>query len=117
MPVTVRIQNFQSIEQADLHVQGFVALAGPNNAGKSAVARAIRGVFANTPSEALVRKGATSMRVEVEFGDGRSVAWGREGGRPVYQVGGGPPIFPGRDVPAEVQALGIRPVEVGADTC
>lgn len=115
MPTRIRIQNFQSIQDADITVQGFTALAGPNNAGKSAVARAIRGVFLNVPAEPMVRSGTDSMRVEVDFGDGQ-VAWGRDGDRPYYEVGGAQ-VRPGRDIPPEVQALGIRPVEVGSDKC
>ena len=116
MSVRVVIRNFQSIEHAELDVQGFTALAGPNNAGKSAVARAIRGAFSNAPAEALVRRGSSDMRVEIHFGDGQSVAWGRDK-RPYYEICGAPPIYPGRDVPAEVLALGVRPIQVGADTC
>lgn len=117
MPVRVVIRNFQSLESAEMEVSGFTALCGPNNAGKSAVARALRGVFSNTPSEALVRRGAQEMRVEVDFGGGARLAWGRADKRPYYQVGELAPVYPGRDVPPEVGVLGVRSIQVGADTC
>ncbi len=116
MPVRFRLKNFQAYEDAEVEVSGLTAVAGPNNGGKSALARAIRASFQNTPSAHLVRRGAPQMEVEVDLGDSR-FTWGRDGGskgRPMYRVGGAT-LYPGREVPPQVREAGIRSVEVGGE--
>ena len=43
----VKIENYQSIKEADFEVKGLTAITGANNTGKSACARAIAGAFSN----------------------------------------------------------------------
>lgn len=118
MPVKIRLKNFQAYESAEVEVRGLTAVAGPNNGGKSSVARAVRAAFQNLPSAHLVRRGASQMEVEVDLGDFQ-FTWGRgtggkNKGRPTYQVGGST-VFPGKEVPDEVKRVGIRPVEIGGE--
>ena len=116
MPARFRLKNFQAYEDTEVEVSGLTAVAGPNNAGKSALARAIRAAFQNTPSAHLVRRGAPQMEVDVDLGDVQ-FQWGRDGGakgRPFYRLGGSP-VYPGREVPPQVRDAGIRSVEIGGD--
>lgn len=116
MPARFRLKNFQAYEDTEVEVSGLTAVAGPNNAGKSALARAIRASFQNTPSAHLVRRGAPQMEVDVDLGDVQ-FQWGRDGGakgRPFYRLGGSP-VYPGREVPPQVRDAGIRSVEIGGD--
>lgn len=116
MPVRFHLKNFQAYEDTEVEVSGLTAVAGPNNAGKSALARAIRASFQNTPSAHLVRRGAPQMEVDVDLGDAR-FQWGREGGakgRPFYRLGGSV-VYPGREVPPQVRAAGIRSIDIGGD--
>jgi DNA repair ATPase RecN len=75
MAIKVRVQNFQSIKDATLVVDGFTAITGPNNTGKSAFLRALQGLFRNTRGSSFVRHGATHCTVCVTFEDGKSVTW------------------------------------------
>lgn len=116
MPARFRLKNFQAYEDTEVEVSGLTAVDGPNNAGKSALARAIRASFQNTPSAHLVRRGAPQMEVDVDLGDVQ-FQWGRDGGakgRPFYRLGGSP-VYPGREVPPQVRDAGIRSVEIGGD--
>lgn len=116
MPARFRLKNFQAYEDTEVEVSGLTAVAGPNNAGKSALARAIRASFQNTPSAHLVRRGTSQMEVGVDLGDVQ-FQWGRDGGakgRPFYRLGGSP-VYPGREVPPQVRTAGIRSVEIGGD--
>ena len=115
MPVTVRIRNVQSIRDATLRVEGFTVVTGPNNSGKTASQRAVRGVFTNASPGPLVRHGESHLTVDLTFGDGHSVKW--EKGEKVnrYTVDGKVLTTVGRGAPAEVTALGVCEVKAGSD--
>lgn len=122
MPVTIHVQNFQSLEDVKVTVDGFTAITGRNNSGKTALMRAVRCVFSNSWNDSYIRHGADSVRIEIDFGDGNKVV--REKGKGVnkYTVTTpteGEQVFEklGRgEVPPEVAALGVRPVQLGPDT-
>jgi hypothetical protein len=116
MPVKIRVQNFQSISDAELTVDRFTVVTGSNNLGKSAVIRAVRGCFANTGGDSFVRHGTDKLSVSVSLDDGQEIVW--EKGpkiKPSYKING--KLFhPGREKPEEVAALGVRPIQIGGLT-
>jgi exonuclease SbcC len=112
MPVTIRARNFQSIEDAELKVSGLTVVTGANNSGKSALMRAIRGVFENPGGDAFVRHGTDAFAVDLDFGDA-TVTWSKGPKvKPTYVIGG-KTIHPGRGVPDEVTDLNVAPVKAG----
>lgn len=117
MPVRIRVRNFQSIVDAEIEVVGFTVVTGPNNSGKTAFIRAVQGLYSNPGGDAFVRHGAEKLVVDMTFvDDGQSVRW--EKGpkvKPTYTVAG-KVLHPGRGVPDEVLALGVRPIQVGPMT-
>ena len=48
MGTKVRVQNYQSIEDAEIELEGLTVITGTNNSGNSAVLRAVAGVFSTT---------------------------------------------------------------------
>jgi len=81
----------------------------------TALLRAIRGVFQNTPGTSFIREGESSCQVTVNLGD-HKVTWFKGTGkkdRPTYIFDGGDPLYPGQAVPDEVQALGVVPIQAG----
>ena len=115
MAVRVRVKNFQSIKEAEITIDGLTAITGPNNTGKSAMLRAIRGVAENTRGTAFVRHGAAQCEVELTFEDGRTVKWIKgPKTKPTYIIDGGKPIHPGQGVPDEVKTLlGVHTITAG----
>ena len=116
MPVTIRVQNFQSIREAQVEVDRFTADHGTNNSGKTALQRAVRGVFQNTGGTAFIRHGEKRCSVEVDFGEDGKVRWEKGTGkrdRPTYVINDGDPIHPGSAVPDEVAAFGVVPIQAG----
>ena len=113
--IKVRIQNFQSIEDAEVEIDGFTVITGPNNSGKSALMRAIRGVFTNAPAGPLVRHGAKHLSVGLAFPDGSTVLWEKGSKLNRYTVNGKELSSVGRGVPPEVSALGIQEVKAASD--
>ena len=124
MPITVRVREFQSIEDATVVLDGFTVITGANNSGKTALVRAIRGVFTNAPAGPLVRHGAAHLTVEIDFQDGNTVKWEKgwekpgQKGKTVnrYTVNGQVLPSVGRGCPPEVLELGIRSIRAGTDT-
>lgn len=116
MPFTVHVENFQSLSDVTVAVDGFTVVTGTNNTGKSALMRAIRGAFQNARGTSYIRHGQTKSVVEITFDDGRKLRWEKgkgAGDKPTYVIDGGSPIHPGQAVPDEVRALGVKPIMVG----
>lgn len=110
----IKIKDFQSIKQADLEVRGFTVITGPNNSGKTAVIRAVRGALSNAGGASFVRHGAKHTSVTLEFPEGGTVTW-QKGNRGInrYSIDGKPFDNVGRAVPDEVGDKGIFPIQVG----
>lgn len=123
MAVRVRIQNFQSIEDQTIVIDGLTAITGTNNSGKTSAMRAIRGVFTNPPAGPLVRIGADHLTVALQFDDGTEVVWEKGWEKPDqkgktinrYVLNGKVLDLVGRGVPPEVQALGVQEIPAGSD--
>jgi len=114
MTVKVRVQNFQSIEDAEVEISGFTVVTGQNNGGKSALQRAIRGVFQNTKGSSFIRHGKAKSMVTVNLDDDHMVYWEKGlKSKPTYIVDNSNPIHPGQAVPDEVSDLGVRGIQAG----
>ena len=123
MAVRVRVQNFQSVEDAEVVIDGLTVVTGANNSGKTALMRAIRGVFTNAPAGPLVRHGAAHLSVALTFDDGTEVKWEKGWEKPNrkgktinrYTINGVGISNVGRGVPPEVEALGVREISASSD--
>ncbi len=60
--IEVEVRNFQSIEKAVVRLEGFTALVGRSNIGKSALVRAVKCALTGAPVSSFVRHGATCPR-------------------------------------------------------
>lgn len=108
-----KIRNFQSLESVDFVIDGLTVVTGANNAGKSAVMRAIRGLFQNSRNaKQFVRHGASQSDVLLDLGD-HTVRWEKSEKINRYTVDGKVLDKVGAGVPPEVSALGVQPVRVG----
>lgn len=122
--VKVKVKNVQSIEDATIVVEGFTTITGTNNSGKTAVMRAIKGVFTNPPASPLLRHGCAYFSVSLEFEDGTTVVWEKGWEKPDqkgktinrYRVNGVLIENVGSGVPPEVEALGVRSINAASDS-
>lgn len=126
MSFKVHIENFQSIEDAELEVHGLTIITGQNNAGKSAIMRAIRAVFTNPRSNSYIRHGKDHVRVRIEFDDayivwekvGKRATKGKTKGKLVniktnYEVNGERFEGVSSSVPSAVLEQGVKSIKVG----
>lgn len=60
--IDVEVQNFQSIEQCTLTIDGFTALVGRSNLGKSALVRALKAALTGASGTAFVRHAPSCAR-------------------------------------------------------
>lgn len=123
MPVRVHIENFQSIKNMTVEIHGLTVVTGANNSGKTAIMRAVRGVFTNAPAGPLVRQGAAYLRVTLTFPDGAEVTWEKGWTKPDqkgstvnrYFLNGKELENVGRGVPVEIADLGVREIQASTD--
>ena len=108
----VTVENFQSIKRAEIDVDGFTVITGPNNSGKTALMRAIRGAFQNAPGSAFIRHGEKECRVEVDLGD-TSFTW-EKGKKPAYEIDG-KVLHPGKNIPDEIAETGVTHIMAGGE--
>jgi len=121
--VRAHIQNLQSIKDTVVEIDGLTVVTGPNNSGKTAIMRALRGLFINAPAGPLVRQGAAYLQVTLTFDDGTEIIWKKGWTKPhqkggtvnEYYVNGVKLENVGRGVPDEVAALGVREVPASSD--
>ena len=121
--VKVRVRDFQSIKEAEVEISGLTVITGPNNSGKTAFMRAVKGVFTNAAPGPLVRKGCGYLSVEILFEGGDCVLWEKGTEKPYgkgktinrYVVNGVSIQNVGRGVPPEVEGLGVREVKAASD--
>lgn len=110
MSVKIRVRDFQSIEDATIEVSGLTVITGQNNTGKSAMIRAVQGVFTNPRGYKFVRHGRPHCTVDVTFQDGKTVTWEKGDGVNRYVVNGKKLDKVGQSVPLEVESLGVVPI-------
>jgi len=106
----VRVQDFQSIADAEIEVSGLTVITGGNNSGKTALNRAIYGAFTNTKGSSFVRHGKDNCAVTLTFGDGKSVTWEKGAKHNRYTLDGKVLNKVGQGAPAELSTLGVAPV-------
>jgi len=121
MPVRVRVRNFQSIKDAEVTLSGLTVITGPNNIGKSALMRAVRGVFTNPTAGPLVRNGTAHLTVDLWLDDGTHIKWEKGWAKPhkkggtlnQYWLNGVKLESVGHGAPKEVLALGVDSIPAG----
>jgi len=111
--IKVRVRNFQSVEDAEIVIDGLTVLTGTNNTGKSAFFRALRGAFTNTRGHAFVRYGKGHSTVDVTFDDDKVLTWKKGKGVNTYIVNGDELPKVGHGVPPEARVFGIDSVVAG----
>jgi len=107
----VKIKDFQSIEEAELTIDGFTVVVGRSNIGKSAVVRAVEGALTNLSGDSFVRLGAHHTEVELDCPD-LQLTWKKGGGFNDYVINGEVFESVGRGAPPVIAEAGFREVEV-----
>lgn len=109
---TLRVTNFQSIQDIELQVQGLTVLTAPSHSGKSAIVRAVDTLLTvNWFQEAYQRKGCNLTTVALKH-NSDEVEFIRKGATTTFKINGASFGKLGRKVPPELLALGYGEVQV-----
>lgn len=127
--ITIEVKGFQSIAGATLQVEGFTALAGKSNIGKSAFVRAVRCALTNPTGTSFVRHGRDCARQARKNAktcdcfssvhivtDGFNLLWEKGDRVNRYTFNGKEYDKPDRGVPDFLQDAGLALVKVGDKT-
>jgi len=112
----ILVENFQSIEKAEIELQSgsITAVVGDSNSGKSALVRAVRSLIVNPRSTNFIREGKKYTRVALEFED-TVVGWQKDSsGSVVYVIDDERISKFGRSIPEQVvSSLRLSPISFG----
>ena len=123
--IDVEIRGFQSIEHLSLRIDGFTALVGRSNIGKSAVVRAIKCALTNTLGTSFVRHGVDCARAVRKAktcrcqstvhlqADGFDLLWEKGDSINRYVFNGQQYDKPGQGVPEFLTDNGFASVKIG----
>jgi len=125
--IEIEVTGFQSIEILRLTIEGFTALVGRSNIGKSAVIRALKCALTNSLGTSFVRHGefcARTLRgaktckcfasVHIKM-DGFDLLWEKGDSVNRYVFNGVEYDRPGQGIPDFLVTSGFSPVKVGDD--
>lgn len=125
--VEVEIRGFQSIEHVSIRIDGFTALVGRSNIGKSAVVRAIKCALTNSLGTSFVRhalhcarvqRGAKTCRCQTTVHlktEGFDLLWEKGDTVNKYTFNGQVYDKPGQGIPDFLLGSGFAPVKIGDD--
>jgi len=106
MAASIKIKNFQSIQSADIAVDGFTILVGESSQGKSACLRAVNAACNNKFRQNYLRYGAEEMSVTIGYdGEGDFQATKVGSNSPTYRYNEQRYEKLNRTVPEEIQAF------------
>lgn len=125
----VSINNFQSVEAAELEVKGLTVLVGKSNLGKSAIIRAISGALNNRQGDAFVTEGADHTEVTLQVparntgassstdeAPGLSLTWRKGGGYNDYEIDGVDLKSVSRGAPPQIKEAGFGDLETSRES-
>jgi exonuclease SbcC len=125
--VRVEIHNFQSIAHEVVEVEGFSAIVGRSNIGKSAIVRAVKAALTGAPVDAYVRHSSEcpritkgnktcqcfcSVRIQAE---GFDLLWEKGDSVNQYTYNGEKHTVAGRGTPEFLADVGLDMVKIGTD--
>jgi DNA repair protein SbcC/Rad50 len=112
---SVKITNFQSLNNVEIELGKFTVIVGPSSSGKSALTRAIKAVALNALDSDYITRGTKHSAVSIKTEQSTVTIERETGGSSVYQiakVGSEESRYSklNRQVPAQItEALGISP--------
>jgi hypothetical protein len=126
--IDIEIRGFQSIEHVKVRVEGFTALSGRSNIGKSSIVRAVKAALSGASGASFVRhgvscarrlKGAKTCRCQASVHikkEGFDLLWEKGDAINRYVFNGVELTVPGRGFPEFLKGSGFEPVRIGDDS-
>lgn len=113
----IELENIQAIEKASIEVEGFTAVVGRSNSGKSSIIRGILAALTNKSPKSLYRTGTKKSRVSLDDDAGNiHIEWEKGSSvSPSYKLNGEEHTKVGKEVPPQVADWGFKDIRIGDD--
>ena len=109
----VEIENIQAVKHASIEIEGFTAVVGRSNSGKSSIIRGMHAALTNKSPKTIFRTGTKQSRVKIEDeAKGISVEWKKGEKINAYHIDGKEFTKVGKEVPKEIEDHGFKEVRV-----
>lgn len=109
----VEIENIQAVKHASIEIEGFTAVVGRSNSGKSSLIRGMHAALTNKSPKTIFRTGTKQSRVKIEDASkGISIEWKKGEKINAYEIDGKEFTKVGKDVPKEIEEHGFKEIRV-----
>ena len=115
--IKVIVENIQAIEKAEIEVEGFTAVVGRSNSGKSSLIRGMTAAISNKAPKTLFRTGTKKSKVVIED-ESRNIKfeWTKgENSSPEYVIEG-ESYKGGKERPTQLVDWGFKEIKVNDQT-
>lgn len=112
----VEIENIQAVKKASIEIEGFTAVVGRSNSGKSSLIRGIHAALTNKSPKTIFRTGTKESRVKIEDeSKGISIEWKKGEKINAYTIDGKEFTKVGKEVPKEIEEHGFKEIRVNEE--
>jgi DNA repair exonuclease SbcCD ATPase subunit len=113
----VELENIQAVKKASIEIEGFTAVVGRSNSGKSSFIRGMHAALTNKSPKTLFRTGTTQSRVKIEDeAKNISVEWKKGDKINAYVINGKEYTKVGKEVPKEIEEFGFKEIRVNDES-
>lgn len=112
----VEIENIQAVKHASIEIEGFTAVVGRSNSGKSSIIRGIHAALTNKSPKTIFRTGTKQSRVKLEDESKNiSIEWKKGEKINAYHIDGKEFTKVGKEVPKEIEDHGFKEIRVNEE--
>jgi len=117
MSLKIRLENIQAIADASLEVEGFTAVVGRSNSGKSSIVRGMHAAITNKSPQILFRNGTKMSRIQIDD-DAKDIhiEWKKGDKVNAYVLNGDEHTKVGSTAPPKIAEWGFKDVAVGKES-
>jgi len=109
----VELENIQAVKKASIEIEGFTAVVGRSNSGKSSLIRGMHAALTNKSPKTLFRTGTNQSSVKIEdVAKNISIEWKKGDKINAYLINGKEFTKVGKDVPKDVEEFGFKDIRV-----
>lgn len=113
----VEIENIQAVKKASIEIEGFTAVVGRSNSGKSSLIRGMHAALTNKSPKTIFRTGTKESRVKIEDDSkGISIEWKKGEKINAYTIDGKEFTKVGKEVPKEIEEHGFKEIRVNDES-
>jgi DNA repair ATPase RecN len=113
----IELENIQAVKKASIEIEGFTAVVGRSNSGKSSLIRGMHAALTNKSPKTIFRTGTKESRVKLEDKSKEiSIEWKKGEKINAYVIDGKEYTKVGKEVPKEIEEHGFKEIRVNDES-